>query len=194
MLDTRHHRRLVGKVGTLIALDHRAADGRTQERILAGALAHAAPAGLTADVDHRAEGPADAVGRGFDGRDASRVADTVHVPTHRHGERNGKCRRIAVYHVQAENHRDAQAALLNGDLLQGANALFPLDVEHATHLSGTYLFNDVAADRRAGDDVAADDRQIELPDFFLNRHLGHQVVDKAVHTGLIGSMERRDAQ
>ena len=192
VLDTCHHSGFVGQIGALVALNHRAADGRAQERVFAVTFAHASPAGLAADVHHGAESPADAVGRGLNRGDAGRVANGVHVPAHRHGKWNREHRLIAVDHVHTENQGNAQSALLDSDFLQRADALHALHVEQAAHLAGLDLADDVAAHGRTRDDVARN-RQIELPDFLLQGHFAHQVVDKLVHLGLVNGLNAQGA-
>ncbi len=193
MLNARHHGGTVGQVGTLISLNHGAADGSTQEGVLAIALAHASPARLAAHVNHGAECPTDAVGCGLDGGDAGRVADGIHVPTHRQSEGNREYCLIAMNHVHTENQGDAQAALFDGHLLQLTDALDTLHVEQSAHLTGLNLVHDISADGRTSDDVARDG-QVELSEFLLQGHLRHEVVDKAVHLRVIHALGEGKAQ
>ena len=193
MLDTRHHGGLVGQVAALVALNHGAADGRTQEGVLAVALAHSPPSGFAAHVHHGAECPADAIGRSLKCRNACRVADGLHVPAHRQCQRDGEDGLVAVNHIHAENQWDAQPALLDGHFLQLADVLDTLHVEESAHFSGLDLVHDIAADRCTGDDVARNG-QVELTQLLLQGHLRHEVVHKLVHACVVHALGQTDAQ
>ena len=97
--------------------------GRTQEGIFAGALDDAAPAGVTGDVEHRAEGPVQACGAGFLGRHGLRPFGNRRIPRRGHGQRHGEDRAVAVDHIEGEEQRDLRRALFDGDLLERVELL-----------------------------------------------------------------------
>src|SRR3546814_18888367 len=65
LLRGRHHRIDAGKIIPLVALDHGRAEGSTEQRVLAGALGAAPPAGIAGNVEHRGPGERDALGGGL---------------------------------------------------------------------------------------------------------------------------------
>ncbi len=97
--------------------------GRTQAGVFAGALDDAAPAGITGDVEHRAEGPVQACGTRFPGCHGLRPFGNRRIPRGGHGQRHGEDRAVAVDHVQGEEQRDLRRALFDGDLLERVELL-----------------------------------------------------------------------
>ena len=184
VLHTSHHGVGGSQIGPLIALYHGLRNATAQIGVLAAAFAHAPPPGLAADVHHGAECPGNSVGSGLNGGNAGRIADGIHVPAHRQGKGDGENGLVTVNYIHAENERDVQAALLHGDALHLLDFIHSLEVEQSAHLSGLDFAGDVAALGRAGDDFAGDG-QVELPNFLLQGHLAHQVINKLVHFGLV---------
>ncbi len=153
MLDAGHDLVIVAEIVALVALDHGTGDGRTEEWIFARAFGGASPAWVTADVDHRAEGPADACRRSLARGDTGRFLDRLHVPRARQPQRNGEHRLVAVDNVHAENQRNAEAAFLDSHALEIADLLDTFDVEDAAYLAvGDHLAN-IAAFGLTRDDI-----------------------------------------
>ena len=88
-------------------------------------------------------------------------------------------------HVHTEEQRNAQAALLYGNLLHFADFVHTFKVEQTAHLTFLDFFSHVAALSRAGHDFARYG-EVELAEFLLKGHLRHQIVDKLVHLSLVG--------
>ena len=172
-------------VGALVATHHGPCNGGTQEGVFTAALADASPARVAADVDHRAERPADAVGAGFGGRDAGRLFHGVHVPRARQAQGDGEHRFVAVYDIHAEQQGDAQARVLDRQALHVAYAFDALQIEQAAHQALLDKLGHVAALGLPGDYLAGDG-QVELADFFFYCHLAHQFRDERVHVARRG--------
>ena len=149
-------------------------------RVLAGALHDPAPPRVPGDVHHRREGPVDA-GRGRLRRgDAGRLLDRRHVPARRLAERDREHRPVAVDHVEPEDHRDLEPAVLDRQLLHLPRGLGPGDVEDRADQPLTDLVvHDLlraGAGRRPGH-VEGAAVLVELADLLLERHLREQRVD-----------------
>ena len=82
--------------------------------------------------------------------------------------------------IHAHDEGDAQTTMVDGYFLQLANLVGTLQVEHAAHLSGSNLLSYIGIDGTTGDDVASH-LQVQLSDFFLERHLGHQFIHEFLH-------------
>ena len=95
-------------------------------------------------------------------------------------QRNGEDGLVAVDDIHAHDEGNAQTAMVDSHFLQLANLVGPLQVEHAAHLSGSNLLSYIGIDGTAGDDVASH-LQVQLSDFFLERHLGHQFIHEFLH-------------
>ena len=81
----------------------------------------------------------------YDEAKADRAVRFIENLKHTKGKWDGKHRLIAVNHVHAENQRNAQAALLDGNFLQRADVGHAFHVEQATHLSFFNLSHHVTA-------------------------------------------------
>ena len=162
------------RITPLIAVDERPRHSAAEEGIFADALRRTSPAGIARNVDHRGEGPADT------GGNTGRTLDGLHVPRGRQAERNRKGRLITVDHIHAEDQRNTQTALLDGDTLHVADLLHPLDIEQTAHLAAADLLGDVAALGLTGGDVARTG-QVELADLLFEGHAAHQRVDILLH-------------
>ena len=81
--------------------------GRTQERVLAGALDDPAPSWVAGDVDHRREGPVDADRARLPRGDRLAAGDRVRVPRRRQRDRHRQDRPQPVDDVEREQRRDA---------------------------------------------------------------------------------------
>ena len=163
---------------TLVALDDAVGHFAGQVGVLAEGLVDAAPAGIAAQAAHGGEGPVQAVGGYLASRHAAHFLRHGRVPGAGCGQLGGEDGRVlieavAVDGVDAENNRDAQAALMQGGLLhlagvvaqhvqEGARAqLRPAQgflaahhgVGHLHHLSGLFLQGHL---RQQGFDLLAD--------------------------------------
>ena len=168
------------RITPLIAVDERPRHSAAEEGIFADALRRTSPAGIARNVDHRGESPADTGGTRLDGRNTGRTLDGLHVPRGRQAERNRKGRLITVDHIHAEDQRNPQTALLDGDALHVADLLHPLDIEQTAHLAAADLLGDVAALGLTRGDVARTG-QVELADLLFEGHAAHQRVDILLH-------------
>ena len=185
---------VVGKdiVTALIAIDIGLCDFSAQIRILAGTFHDAAPAGVPADIDHRAEHPVDAVCRGFLGGDAHDFFNHWHIPGRGEGERDGHHGFVAVDDVLAEDERDAGPGF-EGDFLELAEAVDICGSVQASQLAGLEHLDVLVVFRHAqGGDETAGGVEVQLTDLLLQGHLGHQFVDVLVHLGLMAAAGHDD--
>ena len=152
VLHTRHNVGVRREIA-LIATHQRFGNARAQERVFAGTFSHTTPAGIVADVDHRAIGPAHAVAAGFARRNACRLFNGWDVPRAGQCQRNRKGGLVAVNHIEAENQWNFQAALLYGNLLCNAHLLGAGEAEHTAHLAFGYLFGYIGVGLGAGENA-----------------------------------------
>ena len=179
VLDRRRHLGGRGEVVALVALDLRRGDRRTEERVLAGALDDPAPARITADVDHRIEGPLDSVSGRLRGGHRLVVLHQRRVPAGRFAERDREHRLVAVDHVESEDQRNLQPGLQRRPL-DRVDVLDADEVQHRADLTILGLADQVT--RRAVGPIRR--RHLELAELLGDRHLRQQRADLAVDLSL----------
>ena len=145
-----------------------------QVRILARPLHDPPPAGIAGDVDHGGEGPLQSGGGGLGRGDPRRSLDGRRVPATGLPQGDREDRAVAVDHVEAEEQRDLQPRLLDGQPLGVVDVSRPADVEER-------------ADQAPGDEPAvlvADSPVVEdavellqLADLLLEGHPREQLID-----------------
>src|SRR5271170_1939056 len=91
---------------------------RAQVRILARAFDDAAPAWVAGDVEHGREGPLDADGAGLPRGDGLPFFFDRRIPGSGHRDGHGEDGAEAMNDVEAEDERDVEAGLLDGDVLE----------------------------------------------------------------------------
>ncbi len=162
VLGAGSHGCRVRKVVGLVAADHRQTHAGVEQRVLAGALGDAAPAGIARNVHHRREGPADAGCRGFDSGHAGPLLDKRRVPGRGLPKRDGEHGVEAVNYVAGKHQGDAQARIFNRLALQRVGHLGVDLVDDGAH----------AALRHGGGKRVKLSGVIlvELPDFLAESH------------------------
>ena len=118
-----------GRVVALEAADAGPGHDRSEVGILAGSLRDPPPAGVAGDVDHGGEGPLQPGGGGLGRGDPRRSLDGRRVPATRLAQGDREDRAVAVDHVEAEEQRDLQPRLLDGQVLGLVDVPRPADVE-----------------------------------------------------------------
>jgi hypothetical protein len=93
-------------------------DRRPEVRVLAGALDDPAPAGVTRDVDHRRERPADPGRPCLASGDGLALLDDAGIPGRGHGDRHRQDRAQAVDHIESEQDADSVPVALDRQPLQ----------------------------------------------------------------------------
>eukprot|EP01045_Picozoa_sp_COSAG04_P015571 COSAG04_NODE_1240_length_7596_cov_17.241697_1_plen_280_part_00 len=175
---------VVGRqVGALESLHARPRKRRAEVGVLAGALRDPAPALVTRNVQHRRVGPHEPRGGGLDGGGARGLLCQLRVPGGRLAHRDREDRAHSMPDVGAEDQGDAQAALLDGDLLQlevdgDARAV----VQTADRAFAQRRDGVVPATARAGVVVGARGARedAQLAHLLLDRHLREQRLDACV--------------
>ena len=167
-------------VSSLVATHHGLGNGASQEWVFTVAFAGTSPTRVAANVHHRAEGPANAVGTGLGGRNARRLLHGFHVPAAGQAQGDGEHRLIAVNHIHAEQQGDAQTGIFHGKFLYVADAVHAFQVEQAAYKALLNQFGHIAALGLPGDNLARH-RQVQLTDFFFHGHLAHQFRNERVH-------------
>ena len=151
-----------------------------EEGIFAGAFHDAAPAGIAGDVDHGSEGPVDAGGAGFAGGHGLRVLGGRGVPTGGHGDGDGVDGAEAVDDVEAEEERNVEAALLDGDVLEAIDFGGVGEEEEGADGAGAHHRIHRGA-------WLAEDRDLgHLAEFFGEGHLGDELVGELAGLGVGG--------
>ena len=150
-----------------------ACHGGAEVGIFAAALLDAPPARIARDVDHGREGPADPDALRLARREGLRRFFHRRIPGRRHAERDREDRAIAVDHVEAEQQRDVQPALLEGEMLQPIDLLRIGEPQHRADATV-----DVVRVCCRGDEPSQRDagHQVELADLLLERHPAEQGV------------------
>src|ERR1019366_1411519 len=97
----------IGERRALKTAHHGGTDGLGNPGIFTRAFRDAAPAGITGDIDHGSERPADAFGSGFGGGDAGGLFNQRGIPTGGLTGGDGKNGAVAVNDVAAEEQRNA---------------------------------------------------------------------------------------
>ncbi len=92
-----------------------------------------------------------------------------------------------MYHVHAHQQRYAQAAVLDGPPLQVENLGGAFYIEHAADEAAADEVGGIIVGGSAGDDVAVCG-EIELADFLVESHLGHQLCEIHVLVGVGGGL------
>ncbi len=160
-----------GRIRPLEAAHH----GRPQHgdvvRSLAGALGDPTPARIARDVDHRREGPVDAVLGGLGGGRRRRRLDQLGVEGGAEPERDGEDGPVPVDDVAAEDEWDPEPGLLDREALEVVPQLAAGGVEEG-------------ADRARADGVERGLVGVlvvgalgELADLLLERHPGEEGLD-----------------
>ena len=167
-------------VSLLIAASHGCSQDTTEVWVLAEAFADASPAGIESHVDHRREGPVDAVGACLACRHSAHLSQSFLVPRAGEGERYGEDGFVAVYDVHAHEERNTESALADGHVLQGFDLVEALDVEHASHSSSRNIACHLSVHSISCSNIACH-HEVELTYLLLKRHLGHQLVDIFLH-------------
>ena len=109
VLGAGEHRVARGEVVALEAAHARRGEDRTEIGVLARPLDDAAPAGVAGDVDHRSEGPVDALRGRLRGGDPRAPLGEPRIPAAGFGQRNGEHGSLAVDHIESEEQRNAKA-------------------------------------------------------------------------------------
>ena len=125
-----------GEGGALEAADLGLGEAGADVGVLAGALGDAAPARVAGDVEHRREGEVEAGGGGLFGGEAGGLLPERRVEGAGLGERDREDGAEAVDDVEAEEERDAEAGLLDGEALGVADRLAAPEVEEAADPAG----------------------------------------------------------
>ncbi len=176
MLGACRHRRRVGQVVGLVAAYHRQPHPLVEQRVLPRRLGDAAPARVTRDIHHRGESPADSRGGGLHGGYAGSLLHQLGVPGRRLSQGNREHRVEPVYHVARENQRNAEARLLHRLALQAVDHLWVDLVD--------YRADPPLGDSRPEGVKPRRVELVELPDFLLQGHPGHQ----GIYAGLGGGI------
>lgn len=157
-------------VVTLVAADLRDGEFRGQVRVFAVPLGDAAPARLVRDVHHRRVRPVDAAAPGLLRRHRRVGARHGGVEARTLGQRDREVRGVPVDDVQAEDQRDAQPRLLDGDVLQRVELRRADHREDPAELPGRQ--------RRARVGLVAE--QLQLAELLGEGHLLEQALDPVV--------------
>src|SRR5271170_1658382 len=91
---------------------------RAQVWVLARTFDDASPARIAGDVEHGREGPVDADGASLPRRDALPFFFDRRIPGSGHRDGHGEDGAEAMNDVEAEDERDVEAGLLDGDVLE----------------------------------------------------------------------------
>jgi len=158
--------------------------------ILARAFGHATPARIARNVDHRREGPVNALRRSFGRRYSCRLFNGLEVPACRFAERDGKDGAVAVDHVVTKEQRNLQPRLFNRQPLQLARIFGGKGVEDRPDSALANIVLIALADRRAGR-IPVAGQQRQLPDLLVKRHLCHQLGDEPIHLRIGAHPARR---
>ena len=144
------------------------------------------PAGVTGNVEHRAEGPVQACGAGLPGRHGLRPFGNRRIPRRGHGQRHGEDRAVAVDHVEGKEERDLRRTLFDGDLLEHVELLCVVEPQDRT---GAALPDGVRG-LRPGEEGRAPNLG-ELPDLLLKAHPPHEGFDTTRNLGIRWDRRRR---
>ena len=175
VLDAGRHGRGVRQVA-LVAAHHGFAHAGVQVGVFAAAFRYPAPTGVAGNVQHGREGPADALRRGLDGRNAGALLHQFRVKGGCQTQRNGEQGVETMNHVPAHQQRNAQAGFLHGQPLVFVNLFRIHLVEDGTNLTGTKgicILGHVATGRNL----------VHLADFLLQGHLAQQFIYASLHLG-----------
>ena len=179
--------------GSLEAVDLGFGHAGAQEGIFAGAFHDAAPACVAGDVDHGAEGPADAGGGGFAGGHALGFFGHGGIPRGGQGEGHGVDGAEAVDDVEAEEDGDVEAGLVDSDVLEVIDARGVGDEEEGADAAGADFGFGGGVVRGVEGDLA------HLADLLFEGHAVEEVFDEAGLGGVWGlsgdlAMEREDSK
>ena len=128
-----------GEAGEAVALEAAhlgLGEAGGDEGVLARALGDPAPARVAGDVEHRREGEVEAGGGGLPGGEAGGLLPERGVEGAGLGEGDREDGAEAVQDVEAEEERDAEAGLLDGEALGRAHRLPAPEVEEAADPAG----------------------------------------------------------
>ena len=150
--------------------------GLAEHGIFAGGLHDAAPPGVAGDVDHGRKGPLNAGGASLLGGQCLRARHEVGIPGRRHGQGNRRDCPEAVNDVVAEDQRDVQPRLGDGDVLQLVDADGVGVKQKGADLSGAgelILLGNGDVHRLPG-------RLLGLADLLGEGHAREEILDEAV--------------
>ena len=160
-----------GEVVTLKSPDHCPAYAGAEAGVFSCTFGNTPPSRVAADVDHRRECPVDTECGCFVGCDPCALFQEGHVPAACTGQGYGENRIISVNDIEPCNQRYLHARIFYGKFL-GVFGCFGIEPSDRTDKPFSYGF--VESYGTADHFGAADSSQIQLPDFFFQRHLLHQ--------------------
>ena len=171
---------LCAHVGALVTLCECGTHHAAQVRILSVTLADSSPSGVECNIYHGRVSPVDSCSTGFLCRYFAYLLHRFCIPGAGEGERDREHGLVAVDYVHAHQQRNAQTAVLDGDVLESLDLVESLDVEYAAHVAFCNVATHLGVQGSTGSDVASH-HQVELTDFLLQGHLCHQLVDILLH-------------
>ena len=160
-------------VRPLKAAHHGRAHARSQIGIFSAALRDPAPARIARDVDHRGEYPVDPRLAGLLRCGRRGALHESRIERSALPQRNRKDGLVSVNHVAAENERDLQAALLDGDPLKLISLLDALGIQKRADPALSDRVDRLRRRRRLKDGKLA-----HLPCLLRERHPRQEVVDQ----------------
>ena len=144
--------------------------------VFARAFDCSAPARVAGDVEHRRKGHREAVGRHLARGLARRALPGLAVERRGLCERHGEHGAVAVDHVEADQERNAEPRLLDGDSLHVVNWARADEVEQVADRPVADRVRGIAGDHGPRDGVAGGGHR-ELAELLGQRHPLHQLVD-----------------
>ena len=173
VLDAGRHRGRV-PLRALVAAHHGLAHPGVQPGVFAAAFRHAAPAGVAGDVEHRREGPADALRRRLDGGHAGALLHQRRVEGRGEAQRDRENRMETVDHVASHQQGDREPRLFHRDALQLIDPGRVHHVEDGPDLPAAHRFG-IVVHAAVGRDL------VHLADLLGQGHLREDLLHAALH-------------
>ena len=179
MLYACKNSRAVGKVITLITLNHCHRKFCGKIGIFTGSFGYSAPARICGDITHRRESPGKSHSRGLHSRHSCRLFNRLNIPGTGRTQIDREYHLAAVNDVVGEKNRNTESGAIHCKSLINIEILHFPETQDGTHFTGLdHCFKIVGKSFRAGYYSRTRPELAHLSELFPQGHLLQKIVGK----------------